>query len=345
MQKKLSQRKIAEVLNISQTTVSLVLSGKGATIPEDTQRRILDLVQRPVDIPFPQVKTRQICYLTDLKGSRNFFNDNSMIEGIQHAVSEMKYNLTFSSYKEYSFFEHTLPRVDGCIIREQIPESEIMKIARHKPCVLLNNNGIKNTKLSSVLPDNEAGVIEAFQHLYESGHRDIGFFGRKPDGGIHPQHLLRYKAFMDISSKMGCHPEKFLYTYELEKAQGNLDSLGAIMTGYLKYLAEAPERPTAIIFAASVHAMKFAILCERFGIKIPDDISIIGFDDFRACSLLDPPLSTINQPFNLMGKEAVYLLKKHMDNAETAVKEIVLMPSLNITGSIGGIKFLEKEAI
>jgi len=101
----------------------------------------------------------------------------------------------------------------------------------------------------------------------------------------------------------------------------------------MKYLLNLSSPPSAVFFANDNMALAAMRVIKEKGLKIPEDISIVGFDDIEAASQLDPPLTTVKQPLYKMGEEAAKLLFNLLNNKEDKPQKIILNTELVIRKS------------
>jgi DNA-binding LacI/PurR family transcriptional regulator len=98
-------------------------------------------------------------------------------------------------------------------------------------------------------------------------------------------------------------------------------------------LLKRSNRPTAIFCCNDLLAIGAMQVAKQLGMKVPEELSIVGFDDTVLASVTDPPLTTVAQPIERMGKQAFHLLIDHLMNNPTAKQRIVLRPELHIRHS------------
>ncbi len=171
----------------------------------------------------------------------------------------------------------------------------------------------------SIIPDDEAGGYEQARHLLQIGHRRIGFLTLVP--GIEATRLRRKgarRAFKDAGVKLDEGLER----------QGMVGPVGSeTMVGYIearKMLSET-NRPTAIICGNDQVAMQVYAAAASLGLRVPDDLSIMGFDDLRLISeTLYPQLTTVALPYFEIGRKAVELSLSAREHDETWVPRILV---------------------
>jgi LacI family transcriptional regulator len=162
------------------------------------------------------------------------------------------------------------------------------------PSVLLDARSTHQT-LSSVAPDEQGGAQAAVGHLAELGHRRIGFLqssGRVPAAG---ERLAGYRAAL---AAHGLDYDPALVVRALDEHEGGLAAATELLA--------RPDRPTALFCFNDRMAAGAVLAARRLGLSVPDDLSLVGFDNEQIVALLvDPPLTTVQLPHYDMGRWAM----------------------------------------
>jgi LacI family transcriptional regulator len=159
-----------------------------------------------------------------------------------------------------------------------------------------------------VAADETGGVTEAINFLIRLGHRQIGFVGVKQS--IKGRNSRRYQSYLDTLKKNGITPkEKWMYYLEgTENLPVNSERL---FTG--------KDRPTAIFCDSDYKATAMLKIARDAGLSIPEDLSIIGFDDVPMAAQTQPPLTTVYKPRYEMGREAARMLACMLNGRDASV--------------------------
>lgn len=157
------------------------------------------------------------------------------------------------------------------------------------------------TGMPTVDSDNLGGAVAATQHLLSLGHTRIGFLAGRPDLASSRLREAGYRAALTAAGLAADPALVRIGGYRRESA------LGAA-----RELLTLPEPPTAIFAANDLSALGAMDVARELGIAVPDQLSVIGFDDIPEAALATPPLSTIRQPIRQMGSEALALLLELM---------------------------------
>jgi LacI family transcriptional regulator len=157
--------------------------------------------------------------------------------------------------------------------------------------------------LPTVDSDNLRGAQLATQHLLDLGHRRIAMLTGRPDL---QSAKLREKGYLDALAAAGVRPEPALVRI------GGYDP--AISAAAARELLTGPDRPTAIFGANDVSAIAAIEVAVELGLRVPQDLSVIGFDNVPEAALASPALTTVEQPIHDMGRHAIELLIKLIRN-------------------------------
>jgi LacI family transcriptional regulator len=189
------------------------------------------------------------------------------------------------------------------------------------PVVAVDHN-IGSSALPTVDSDNLNGAVIATQHLLELGHRRIGFLAGRPDL---ESARLRERGYRSALEQAGVEIDPSLI-----RVGGYLvDTAGKAM----REMLELADRPTAIFAANDVSAIAAMSVARATGLTVPDDLSVIGFDNVPESALSEPPLTTIEQPIQQMGFDATKILLRLIEGTEPVPDHTLLPTRLVVRGS------------
>lgn len=214
--------------------------------------------------------------------------------------------------------------VDGVIIAGRVNEKLIAYVERMGLPLVLVDFAIPRKQYSSIQIDNQKGACLAVEHLVRLGHRDIGFVG----GDItHPSIAARYTAFRDCLADHDITPNPYLVVAELPgtAVQDGVDGLKAIL--------DRGGHPTALFAANDAIAIGCMQHARQRGIRIPQDVSLVGFDDIETSAHLDPPLTTIRVMKEELGAAAVRTLVQTVKTRSTTTMTVHVPVELIVRGS------------
>lgn len=201
------------------------------------------------------------------------------------------------------------------------------------PYVLIKRH-IPGRRMNCVISDDVTGARMATSHLLELGHRRIGFVCGKPHLMLNRERLAGYRealAEYGVGFDAGLVRQEEHFTTEM---------------GYraVRSLLEMPSRPSAVFVASDTMAIGGYEAVWDLGMRIPDDVSIVGYDDIQAASALQPPLTTIRTSYYDFGRLAAQLLLDLIEGREVAPQRRVIHPTLVVRGSTRRLGRVEEEA-
>lgn len=305
---------IARELGISPSTVSRALKDH-PDISVETKKTVNQLATKlnyqpnTVALNLRQSKTNTIGVI--IPEIVHFFF-STIISGIEDVAYRAGYNVILAHSNESQAREITdlkalfNSRVDGMLMsisRGTTNFDHIESIlAKGLPFVFFDRV-YNNAQLSKVIVDDFAGAKEATRHLIEQGCKRIAHIEGPPNLDISKQRLDGYKA------ALGEHGIKFQEELVVVCPSGTIEE-GKEAT--LKLLG-LKNRPDAIFATNDPAAMGSMQAIKEQGLHIPNDVAIVGFSNWQFSALMDPPLSSVDQPGFEMGQEAARLLIRQID--------------------------------
>lgn len=301
---------IAKKAGVSISTVSYALNGIDKVSPE-TRDQILQIAK---DLQYNKhgaasdlrrKETNKIVLIVeDLSGP--FYSE--VIRGVQDVVMSHKYDLVACNSlrgKESTAYKYlTERRSDGCIVFAHNITEEMIKMSGSGPIILIDKQ-IEADSVVSIMVDNKQGAFDATNYLIEQGHKKIAYVSG-PQESLDNQ--LRYEGFRKAlrENDVAFEP-KWVVNGKFTTESG------AHATNVL--LAQE-DLPTAIFYGNDEMALGGIKAIENHQLKIPDDLSIIGFDDIIEAKYVEPKLTTIRQPKYEMGSLAAHLLIRIINGEE-----------------------------
>jgi LacI family transcriptional regulator len=254
-----------------------------------------------------------------------YFLDNNIIAGLtspyyslifdalEKQAAKHGYSLIyFSDFDGSSSIKH-ISKIDG-VIASSFPriESTIHDINKQVPVVVIDNSSSDKT-IPSIIIDNFNAVSDSVDYLCKLGHKRIGFMTGLEDSDVGKDRTAGYiNGLTTHGLKLN---DKLIY-------KGNF-SYESGMEG-ANYFLSLKKPPTAIICANDSMAIAALGKITQEGLTVPDDISIIGFDDIAVASQIHPPLTTVSAPIKKIAELAVNMLISQIQNKEIENKHIAL---------------------
>ena len=290
---------VARRAGVSQSTVSLVFSGKGrgrvsAATQETVRRCARELGYRPnVAAQALRLGTSRAVALLVPDVTNPFFA--RVLRGAQRAAQEAGYTVALVDtgndrrWEEQSFEALRAGPVDGYLLFEVMPPEGM---APDEHVVLIESRAPRR---SSVRFDSEGGAAAAFAHLLELGHRRIGHLAADFEA---PTFHLREAARRRVLSEAGLDPDALPRAVTEITIDDARDAAGPLLD----------EQPTAVFCDDDIVAAGLYLAARERGLRIPRDLSVIGFDDMDFARVLDPALTTVALDAELLGATAFELL-------------------------------------
>ncbi|WP_086821787.1 LacI family DNA-binding transcriptional regulator [Allokutzneria sp. NRRL B-24872] len=313
---------VARVANVSRALVSLVMRGS----PKVSAQRRTAVLEAAEQLGYsPHVMARALAsrtstvlgvMLSDLHNP--FFAE--VAEGLDAAARAEGFELIINSggrspARERRALNSLLSfRPAGlALLGPVVPSAAIESAAEQSPIVLVSRSSRLST-VDTVNDDGEAGSRMAVDHLVSLGHSRIAHL----DGGGGSQSALRRRGFQIAMRDHGLEPEVFRSEYT--------DAAGAKAIKEMLLARETP--PTAIVAANDYNAVGAISALEEAGLRVPQDVSVIGYDNTSLASMRHVSLTTIDQPRTEMGRLAAEALLQRVREGRAEPVRKLLHPKL-----------------
>jgi DNA-binding LacI/PurR family transcriptional regulator len=321
-------RDVAQRAGVSLATVSRALNGS-SLVNEDTKRRIVaaaaeldfapSLSARRLSLGKTQTITVVVSFLTRPQAAER-------LRGIDAALADSEFDLVIYNVetveKRNQYFQ-TLPlrqRTDGLLVVSLPPPAEdVAKLVRSGVPVVFIDAHENTGAFPRVLGDDVAGGELATKHLLDLGHRRIGFVGDAFDN-----------PFGFTSSR-----DRFEgYRRALAPADPDAADQPVLLGSHGRYEARdlaammlvQTDRPTAIFAASDTQALGVLAAAQDLGLHVPDDLSVIGYDDIEACDFVG--LTTVRQHLFESGRRGAQLLMAEIAERTPTAPAVVIDPEI-----------------
>jgi LacI family transcriptional regulator len=313
---------IANKANVSLTTVSRVLNNKPDVKPE-TRKLILDIIAeynfQPNAFARGISSKKSNCIGLIIPREVDYILNNSfypeVIRGISTEFTKRGYFLMFlyTDDADYLINVYNQKRVDGYIlIRIGINDRNIVEALNAAEAPFVSTTKILNEKgLVFVDIDHYKGASMAVEHLISLGHRKIGMIAA---ANSLTNSKERINAYHDVLMKHSISIEDNMVERADTSMAGGYESM--------KLMLENNAVPTAVFVAGDVMAIGAMKAIKEAGKRIPEDISVIGFDGIPETEFTDPPLTTIKQSAYMKGEKAASLLIRKIENRLKKIKSV-----------------------
>jgi len=333
-------RDVARDAGVGIGTVSRVLNG-GAQVSRATQERVTRAIRRLDFRPNAQARrihrkrSEMVCFVLSNRTFPNTFHAR-ILQGVEDCARELKQHVLFAGVR---YDARTAPRhielpsileerglFDGLILAGTNHPNLLMCIEKMQiPFVVFGNNLLNFTgerHFDQVGFDGFRGEYEATRYVIGQGHRHIAFVGDLTYPWVRNRHAGYLKACHEAGIKpntiTSARPPGFV-------AYGEW-ACSAILT--------RKPLPTAVVAVNDEVAFGLWRAIRRRGLRVPDDISLVGFDDREEATLMDPPLTTIRVRKEEIGQACLRTLLERLRHPETAYVEKILATDLIVRGTV-----------
>lgn len=298
---------VATAAGVSSATVSLALNNADARIPQATRERVMRVAEELGYVPNAIARslrtrsTRTIGLLSDRIATTPFAG--RMLAGAQEVARENNHLVILVDTDGHPEIEADAIRalgnqqVDGLIYASMWHRVVEAPAGLPDGTVFLDCSP-EGGGYPAVIPDDYEGGRSAVLELIERGHRRIAYVDTDEDRPVAAE--LRYRGYLDVLAQAGIDADPALHVFGRTSAQGGRDAVAEL------WRLQPHRRPTAIFAFNDRMAVGVCSWALRLGIRIPEDLSVVGYDDQQlVASELDPPLTTIALPHAAMGRWAM----------------------------------------
>ncbi|WP_221584702.1 LacI family DNA-binding transcriptional regulator [Microbacterium sp. G2-8] len=322
---------IAEAAGVSVPTVSKAIAGR-SDVAQKTRQRVLEAMHDLGYLARPTWGGGDRHGVIELLiGGIGSLWAIEIVRGAEDAAARYGKSLVLTNANREGFsiddwIDATLShKAAGAIIATtQASDGFARLVAAGIPIVRLDSLGVAGTGEAQVGATNWAGMRSATQHLLDLGHTRIGLIGGKPGTPVAHDRFEGYSAAL---RRAGIPVDPALtFDGDFMVAGGEAGA---------QALLDLEDPPTAIAAASDLEAMGVYHVAQARGLRIPDDLSVVGFDDTLLCEYLSPPLTTVRQPLAQMAEQTVRLLMDHIHDGPPAHSRIELSTVLVERSSTG----------
>lgn len=328
-------QEVAKRANVSVATVSRVLNNN-QYVKEETRQRVVKVIKEMNYSPnlsgriLRRNETKIILVLLPTI-SNPFFS--KVVTGIRHVADKFGYLLMICNTdsdikKEIEFLDLLkFKQADGAIIiSHELEAKQVDEIGSSFPLVqCFEYRDMDNISYVSI--DNEKAAYEAVSYLIGIGHTRIGFVGCNT---LYSSAKQREQGYINALNEANIEVSPKRMIYGNYGFKSGYDCVG-------KFL-EDDQAPTAIFAISDMQAIGIMKALKNKGIRVPEDISVIGFDNIDFSRIYDPGLTTVSQPAYKIGSRAMSLLISHIKEEDDKPQHILLKHNLIVRESTMEIK-------
>ena len=331
---------VARRAGVTTATVSYALSGK-RPISEATKQRVMAAIAELDYVP--DLNARGLS-MRDSKligvvvpqtepGERLMFQNSfysEVLGSIEYYARQQGYHILISATDaNESYLTLAKKRnLDGIIVIGMYPDEFYQQMKKTQIPIVLIDSYCNDHYYHNIRIDDAYGSYLATRYMLECGHTEIAFFaGQIKENGVMKKRLLGYQQALEEFRV----PFQEAYIFE-----GQIDYASGIALA--NRLLDAGLPATGVVAAADILAIGAAKGFFERGKRVPDDYSLIGFDDVEISRYLTPGLTTVHQQISLKGQKAVELLLKHIEDPSLPKQEEILPLQLVVRGSVKKIQ-------
>ena len=325
MHKRVTLDDVALLSGVSSQTVSRVVNNH-PHVSDDTRRRVLNAIQQLNYRPNRAARnlvTRRSCMLGIVTYGLSHFGPAQMMANVEQTARARGYGVSFATITQMTGGEiqEALKSlgdrsVDGLVLITPIlgvSYADLTRLCDGVPFVQIDTE--LSARVPSVVIDQHYGSQIVTQHLIDLGHRSIceisgplNWFGAR----------ARHESWLATVSAAGLQPG------------GSVEGNWTARSGWeaVRRLLDMGEQFTALVVANDQMALGAMRALRARGIRVPEDVSVVGFDDIPEAAFFEPPLTTVRQNFAALGEQSVEYLVTMIENPDTPLHQRVLYPQL-----------------
>lgn len=319
---------VARTAGVSVATVSKVINGRyGVALATSARvQEVIDELGYESSLVARSLRSTRTNVIGILVAEFEPFS-TELLKGTSSAIADTGYELlAYSGGGRHGgavgWERRYLSRLSGTLIDGAILVTPTVVDAHPGIPVVAVDPHRGRTGLTTIDSDNMRGAITATEYLLSLGHRRIGFLGGRPDLESARLREEGYRAALKAAG-VPVDPELIrVGGYRSETADQPAHELLTL-----------PDRPTAIFAANDLSALRTIEVARNLGLRVPDDVSVVGFDNVPESAMSTPPLTTIAQNIRQMGSEAISQLIAMMDGTAEGGAHVTLPTELVVRAS------------
>ncbi len=336
---KVSMSQIAKKLGVSKGLVSIALSNKYG-VSDETRFKIYvtaiemgydfskcHMTEKPVGKYTIIVFIKQIDLITD-----QFWPE--ILAGVEKKLAANNYRLKLEVWDERTTKEEILVRIaqdnaDGIIVISELPSGTLNKLKNvNMPVIVIDGKEYYDGTFDNIRANNYLGGYLVAEYLVKKGHTKLAFVG---DVNHSVSFLDRYHGFKDYLIRKCKNIQVFpsIKQSTFDKSEDYDTSDSEVMK-----MLKKEDRPTALFCVNDIVAKFVYDEMKKIGLKVPDDISIVGFDNILMTNIYDPSLTSVNVLRKELGELAVRILLNRIQKTDNAVQSVLLCVNLDEKKSV-----------
>lgn len=325
---------IAKAAGVGIGTVSRVLNNHPSVTPE-TRKRVKDVMKEMRYEPHAYAQRLARNHSGAISAIIPFFTTSFFVEtlrGVQDGVTRLGCDLVLYGVNDMDHVESNIAvalqrgRVDGILFFSmKLPDKVVPRLSETRiPLVLIDSF---HPEFDSISVANTDGAFDATAYLIELGHRRIGMINALKRSAPAAERLLGYRQALEKNG-IEYSPGLVKTGVNVKEDGFNREAGYEAMSDFIKM---GPKMPSAFFVSSDIQAMGAMAALSEHDLKVPEDVSIIGFDDIELAALMG--LTTMRQPMHEMGHLGVERLAARMEDPDAEVVHKSFIPSLIVRHS------------
>lgn len=340
---KVTMKDIAHIHGISVNAVSLALNNKPG-ISDETRIKILRTAE---ELGYLETKEKfyhtfartNICVMMQKRYSGDMDFYGKVLLGVVEEAKRNGYDTLMNFFDDDDFEVPTIitqRRVSGVIVIGKIKDKNIQKICRTHTQIVLVDHASMVENIDSIITDNKHGSYMLVRRLLEKGFTKIGFYGELGYSLSIKERYWGYREALSEFLGIGLRDQRDSYIDKYSILEGMEE---AVLSNNNREIVELVKRhetmPEVFVCSNDKVAISLMVALQILGYKIPQDISVVGFDNIDICEKICPKLTTVNVNKELMGKRAVQRLIYRLSHRNSLTENVAISVEMVERESVG----------
>ena len=317
--RRVSMQDIADELNISKAAVSLALAGKSG-VSDDLRNNVITTAVRlgyPIVDKVKRTNNNLLLLLDDgREKDSDFFY--AVVSKCLNYAQKKDYNLLVSTVNSETQKQNRIPKVfydieaQGVVFAGNIKKNYVQTFLNAKiPCVLMVQH-LYGLNVDNIVSANEEGGYELTKHLLGKGHRKIGYFA---DTSVFDSFSKRLWGYRKALEEAGIETGKYECVFDAAGEVPSEKTISPVMPKVASFYNSHNGGPTAWVAGNDITAVGLINEFRKRGYRVPEDISVVGFDGMPIAKSFHPKITTYDSQIDLLVKFSIDLIIKHIEKA------------------------------
>jgi len=315
---------IAQKVGVSIATVSRVLNyDENFAVSDEVKRKIFEAAEEVNYYPkkYRRTKTYKKILIVKAYSEKVELEDTYYLSLRVTIERLLRMNEFFAEIKDDNLSLEELENYHGVIILGNLEEKKLYSFLSKNLNIILVDFSCDNPYVDSVVVNYKLGVKQALEYLLVLGHKKIGIISGRENTGNMDMRELYFRKFLQEKNLLN---ENYIF-------YGDFTPHGGYMAA--KEMLNLPDKPTAIFVSNDSMAIGCYKAIYELGLKIPEDISIVGFNNTSISRFMTPPLTTVNVSVEEMAETSLYLLKDRLKRNRKIGKKVTISTELLVRES------------